>query len=133
MEQETQNKQTQEVQNLSDTKVNKDVKVNKFTQLISDNGDSVLKRRAGNLATTAEIAQQTLINDLKNKKATLELQLANLTDLAPNNKLDLTPSSESWDPNKWVTEVQNIKQQLYNLGIQLQLAQATYDEFFKLK
>ena len=60
------------------------------------------------------------------------LQLANLTDLAPNNKLDLTPSSESWDPNKWVTEVQNTKQQLYNLGIQLQLAQATYDEFFKV-
>lgn len=132
MEQETQNKQTQEVQNLSDTKVNKQSKFNKFTKLISDNGDNVLKRRAGNLATTAEIAQQTLINDLKNKKANLELQLANLTDLAPNNKLDLTPSSENWDPNKWVTEVQNIKQQLYNLDIQLQLAQATYDEFFKV-
>lgn len=132
MEQEVQNEQTQEVQKLSNEKVNKQSKINKFTQLISDNGDSVLKRRAGNLATTAEIAQQTLINDLKNKKATLELQLANLTDLAPNNKLDLTPSSESWDPNKWVTEVQNTKQQLYNLGIQLQLAEATYDEFFKV-
>jgi hypothetical protein len=132
MEQEVQNVQTQEVQKLSNEKVNNEVKVNKFTQLISDNGDSVLKRRAGNLATTAEIAQQTLINDLKNKKATLELQLANLTDLAPNNKLDLTPSSESWDPNKWVTEVQNTKQQLYNLDIQLQLAEATYNEFFKI-
>ena len=95
MDQEVKNEQTQEVQKLSDAKVNKQGKINKFTQLISDNGDSVLKRRAGNLATTAEIAQQTLINDLKNKKATLELQLANLTDLAPNNKLDLTPSSES--------------------------------------
>lgn len=129
MTQEEQSTQIQEVQNPSESK---QIKLNKFTQTISDNGDNVLKRRAGNLATTAEIAQQTLINDLKNKKATLELQLANLTDLAPNNKLDLTPSSENWDPNKWVTEVQNIKQQLYNLGIQLQLAQATYDEFFKV-
>ena len=129
MTQQEQSTQIQEVQNPSESK---QIKLNKFTQTISDNGDSVLKRRAGNLATTAEIAQQTLINDLKNKKATLELQLANLTDLAPNNKLDLTPSSENWDPNKWVTEVQNIKQQLYNLGIQLQLAQATYDEFFKV-
>ena len=129
MTQEEQSTQIQEVQNPSDSK---QIKLNKFNKTISDNGDSVLKRRAGNLATTAEIAQQTLINDLKNKKATLELQLANLTDLAPNNKLDLTPSSENWDPNKWVTEVQNIKQQLYNLGIQLQLAQATYDEFFKV-
>lgn len=132
MEQKVQNTQIQEVQNLSESTVNKQVKCNKFTQLISDNGDSVLKRRAGNLATTAEIAQQTLIDVLKNKKATLELQLANLTDLAPNNKLDLTPSSESWDPNKWVTEVQNTKQQLYNLGIQLKLAEATYNEFFKV-
>ena len=132
MEQEIQNTQNQEVQKLSDTNVNKQGKFNKFTRLISDNGDNVLKRRAGNLATTAEIAQQTLINDLKNKKANLELQLANLTDLAPNNKLDLTPSSENWDPNKWVAEVQNIKQQLYNLGIQLQLDEATYDEFFKV-
>lgn len=129
MTQEEQSTQIQEVQNPSESK---QIKLNKFTQTISDNGDNVLKRRAGNLATTAEIAQQTLINDLKNKKANLELQLANLTDLAPNNKLDLTPSSENWDPNKWVTEVQNIKQQLYNLGIQLQLAQATYDEFFKV-
>lgn len=132
MEQEVKNVQNQEVQNLSESNVSKQSKINKFTQLISDNGDSVLKRRASNLATTAEIAQQTLINDLKNKKATLELQLANLTDLAPNNKLDLTPSSESWDPNKWVTEVQNVKQQLYNLGIQLQLAESTYNEFFKV-
>lgn len=132
MEQEAQNSQIQEVQKTSESKVSKQVKLNKFTQLISDNGDSVLKRRAGNLATTAEIAQQTLINDLKNKKATLELQLANLTDLAPNNKLDLTPSSESWDPNKWVAEVQNTKQQLYNLEIQLELAEATYEEFFKV-
>ena len=129
MTQEEQITQIQEVQNPSESK---QIKLNKFTQTISDNGDNVLKRRAGNLATTAEIAQQTLINDLKNKKANLELQLATLTDLAPNNKLDLTPSSENWDPNKWVTEVQNIKQQLYNLGIQLQLAQATYDEFFKV-
>ena len=73
MEQEVQSTQIQEVQNPTEIKVNKEVKLNKFTQTISDNGDSVLKRRAGNLATTAEIAQQTLINDLKNKKATLEL------------------------------------------------------------
>ena len=45
-----------------------EVKRNKFAQLISNNGDNVLQNRADKLATTAEIAQQTLINDLKNKK-----------------------------------------------------------------
>lgn len=109
-----------------------EIKRNKFAQLISNNGDNVLKRRADNLASTAEIAQQTLINELKNKKANLELRLSDLTDLAPTNKMDLTPNSENWDPNKWVSEVQNIKQELYQLKIQLQLAEETYDEFFKI-
>lgn len=110
----------------------KEIKLNKFTQLISDNGDSVLKRRAVNIASTAEIAQQSLINDLKNKKANLELKLSDLTDLAPNNKMDLTPASDNWDPNTWVKEVQETKQNLYQVKIQLKLAQETYDEFFKI-
>ena len=45
---------------------------------------------------------------------------------------NLTPNSENWDPNKWVSEVQNIKQELYQLNIQLQLAEDTYKEFFKV-
>jgi hypothetical protein len=109
-----------------------EVKRNKFAQLISNNGDNVLQSRADKLATTAEIAQQTLINNLKNKKANLELKLIQLTDLAPTNKMDLTPNSENWDPNTWVSEVQNVKQELYQLNIQLQLAEDTFKEFFKV-
>lgn len=107
-------------------------KRSKFATLISNNGDSLLKNRADNLALTADIAQQSLVNDLKNQKANLELQLTELTDLAPKNKLDLSPNSENWDPNKWVAEVQNIKQALYQLNIQLKLAEDTYKEFFKI-
>ena len=111
---------------------NQTVKRSKFAQLISANGDNVLQNRADNLALTADIAQQTLVNNLKNEKAALELKLMQLTDLAPTNKMDLTPNSENWDPNKWVTEVQNIKQALYQLNIQLKLAEDTYKEFFKI-
>lgn len=46
--------------------------------------------------------------------------------------MDLTPNSENWDPNKWVSEVQNIKQELYQLKIQLELAEGTFKEFFKI-
>lgn len=107
-------------------------KRSKFATLISNNGDSLLKNRADNLALTADIAQQSLVNNLKNQKANLELQLTELTDLAPKNKLDLSPNSENWDPSKWVSEVQSIKQKLYKIEIQLQLAEETYNEFFKI-
>jgi len=110
----------------------KSVKTNRFVELISANGSDVLKRRAGSLATSAEIAQQTIVNDLKNKVASLELKLNDLTDLAPESNDSLRPGSKGWDPTTWATEVQNVKQQLYQVKIQLTLAEETYNEFFKV-
>ena len=110
----------------------KSVKTNRFVELISANGSDVLKRRAGSLATSAEIAQQTIVNDLKNKVASLELKLSDLTDLAPESNDSLRPGSKGWDPITWATEVQNVKQQLYQVKIQLTLAEETYNEFFKV-
>ena len=116
---------------MAEKKENTEKKTNKFVQLISSNGGEVLKRRAGSLATSAEIAQQTIVNDLKNKVASLELKLSDLTDLAPDSTDSLRPGSKGWDPTTWATEVQNVKQQLYQVKIQLTLAEETYNEFFK--
>lgn len=105
--------------------------MNKFTQMISSNGNETLIRRAKNIATNAEIAQKTLLNQLIQKKTTLQLQLDTTMDLAPKNSQDLTVASGDWNPETWVTEIQNIKQELYSIEIQIKLAQETYDEFFK--
>lgn len=105
--------------------------MNKFTKLISANGDSVLQRRAESVATTAEIAQSSIINKLKQTKAELELKITNLTDLAPDSKDSLKPCSDGWNAGTWARELQAAKQELYNVKIQLQLAQETYDEYFK--
>jgi hypothetical protein len=104
--------------------------MNKFQSLIANNGSEVLQRRASNVATTAEIAQQTLINSLKVQKAELENRIMNLTDLAPDTSDSLKPGTTNWDPTEWAKSLQDAKEQLYNTNIRLQIAQSTYNEYF---
>ena len=105
--------------------------MNKFTKLITEGADKTLQRRAEAVSTAAEIAQQNLVNKLKLEKSNLELKITNLTDLAPDSKDSLRPCDANWNPNTWVTDLQRAKQDLYNVTIQLEIAQKTYDEFFK--
>lgn len=104
--------------------------MNKFTEQISDTSNQTLKRRASAIAQGAELAQQDIINSLKKEHTELTLKIANLTDLAPDTNDSLRPGSKDWDANKWAQELQETKQKLYFLEIQLKLAQETYDEFF---
>lgn len=103
----------------------------KFQKLISSNNNEALIRRAESITTGAEIAQQNLVNSLKQKKIEIELKIANLTDLAPEDTTSLRPGSKDWDAQKWVSDLQSAKQDLYMLEIQLKLAEETYDEYFK--
>lgn len=103
----------------------------KFQQLISSNSNEALVRRAESITTGAEIAQQNLVNNLKQKKIEIELKIANLTDLAPEDTTSLRPGSKDWDAQKWVSDLQNAKQELYMVNMQLKLAEETYDEYFK--
>lgn len=101
-----------------------------FQRLISDNTSASLKRRAAQLATSAEIAQQNLVNALKQERTNIELRIASLTDLAPDSTDSLRVGSKDWDAVKWVKELQKAKQELYNVNIQLKLALETFDEYF---
>lgn len=104
--------------------------MNKFIQLISEGADKTLQRRAEAVATAAEIAQQSLVNKLKLEKSNLELKITNLTDLAPDSKDSLRPCDSKWNANTWVTDLQKAKQDLYNVTIQLKIAEDTYKEYF---
>jgi hypothetical protein len=102
----------------------------KFQEIISDNTNASLKRRAAQISTSAEIAQQNLVNALKQEKTNIELKIAGLTDLAPDTTDSLRPGSKDWDAVKWVKDLQTAKQELYQIDIQLKLAQETFDEYF---
>ena len=81
--------------------------MNKFTELISNNGNETLNRRASAIAQNAEIAQQDILNSLKKQHG-----------------------SKDWNPDTWAAELQETKQKLYFLEIQIKLAQETFDEYF---
>ena len=102
--------------------------MNKFSRLISDNGNGTLQKRAQSISTAAEIAQQNLVNALKQKKVELDLKITSLTDLAPDSTESIRPASKDWNAAKWVEELQAAKQELYFLKIQLKLAEETFDE-----
>lgn len=104
--------------------------MNKFTELISNNGEGTLVKRAKILAESAELAQNSLINKLKSTKAELELELDKLTDLAPETTDSLRPGSKNWNPEQWVKRMQEINEDLYNLEIQILLAEKTYKDYF---
>jgi hypothetical protein len=107
--------------------------MNKFTELISNNGEDTLVKRAKILAESAELAQNGLINKLKSTKAELELELDKLTDLAPETTDSLRPGSKNWNPEQWVKRMQEINEDLYNLKIQIEIAENTYNEYFAEK
>ena len=102
----------------------------KFQSLISDNTSASLKRRAAQIATSAEIAQQNLVNALKQDKTNIELRIAALTDLAPDTTDSLRPGSKDWDAVKWVKDLQEANQDLYQINIQLEIAEKTFKEYF---
>lgn len=102
----------------------------KFQELISDNTNASLKRRAAQIATSAEIAQQNLVNQFKQEKTNIELRIAALTDLAPDSTDSLRPGSKDWDAEKWVKDLQAARQELYQVSIQLEIAEKTFNEYF---
>ena len=104
---------------------------NKFIKLISDNGSGTLIRRAETISTAAEVAQQNIVNQLKQQKSQLEMKVINLTDFAPETTDSLRPGDKDWDAAKWAKELQETKEQLYDINIQLKIAEETYNEFFK--
>lgn len=104
--------------------------MNKFQKLIADNSSATLKRRAGSIATQAEIAQQTIVNQLKSKVTELELRVENLTDFAPETTESLRPGSADWNPSDWAVELQRTKWELYLAKEQFKIAENTYAEYF---
>lgn len=104
--------------------------MNKFKKLLSQGNDGIYERRVDALATQAEIAQQAIVNKLKQEKSKLEIELINLTDLSPETSDSLRPGSKNWNAQEWAKNVQRVKQELHTIGIQLDLAEETYEEYF---
>ena len=102
----------------------------KFLQMMSQNDSKALVARASQINVQAKIAQQNIIQNLKNEIAEVEIEIQNLTDFAPDTTQSLRPGVKGWQPTKWASDLQEAKTRLYELNIELKIAEATEKEFF---
>ena len=107
--------------------------MNKFESIVGNNSNAVLARRAGNLAKTARLSQQSLVNTLEAKKADIEGKIINLTDLAPTSKDSLAPGVTDFNAKEWVEKLQALKIEMYDLDISIKMAKETFAEYFEDK
>lgn len=102
----------------------------KFLQMMSQNDSKALVARASQINVQAKIAQQNIVQNLKNEIAEVEIEIQNLTDFAPDTTQSLRPGVKGWNPTKWAADLQEAKTRLYELNIELKIAEATEKEFF---
>lgn len=102
----------------------------KITKMICGNNKELLTKRVETLVSMLELNHSALVNDLKQTKTRLEMELEKLKDLGPTSTTSLTVETKDVDPQHWVKKVQGIKEDLYFTNIKLKLAEETTDEFF---
>lgn len=102
----------------------------KFLQMMSQNDSKALVARAGQINTQAKIAQENIVHKLKNDIANVEIEIQNLTDFAPDTTQSLRPGCKDWNPSKWASDLQDAKTRLYELNVELKIAEKTFEEFF---
>lgn len=103
---------------------------NKFTQNLKASHKDIIAKRAAILAEDAKDAQNDLITNLKKEVRLLETKLMNLEDLSPDTTITLRITPKDFDATQWVNELHNTKVQLSLKKIELDIATATYEEFF---
>lgn len=102
----------------------------KFLQMMSQNDSKALVARASQINVQAQIAQDNIVQKLKNDIAEVEIEIQNLTDFAPDTTQSLRPGVKGWNPTKWASDLQDAKTRLYELNIELKIAEKTKQEFF---
>ena len=102
---------------------------NKFVRAITGNGEGIIAARAAQLGLQAKLEQERLVNSLKSDLARVDGLIIRLTDLAPDSRDSLRPGN-GFSAADWVAKVQSAKVERASIKEALDIAVATYDEFF---
>lgn len=104
--------------------------MNKFVSTLSASNSSIKESRATILSEQTEIEASTMLQNLKKEKLTLQSKISQMTDLHPETSDSLRPGGKAFDPAKWIKDLHTCKMQLKLKQIELDEAQALYDEWF---
>ena len=102
----------------------------KFMEMLTNSSEAIKSKRGGIITTATENKQLQLINTITDEINECELQLERLTDISPENTYSLRPGGDNFDPNEWVLGVHNLKIDIYEKKITLEIAMKTYEEWF---
>jgi hypothetical protein len=104
--------------------------MSKFVKTLSASNAEIKEARAKMLADTTVLEVESFVQALKKEKLELQNKLANLTDLAPDNTYSLRPGSKDFDAKLWVRELHSTKMEIALKEMELEEAQAIYNEWF---
>jgi hypothetical protein len=105
--------------------------MNKFAQTLSASNADIKTTRAQALAETTVLEVESFIQSLKREKLQLNNKLNQLTDLAPDNTYSLRPGSANFNAAEWMRELHKTRMDIKLKGIELEEAEAIYNEWFK--
>lgn len=104
---------------------------NKFTDNLTSSSAAIKGQRAALISSNAQRAQEELLRKLTQESTDLQLQKMALSDIYPDSELSLLVTKNSFNADKWVSDIQNIEIKLLNKQVEINAAQKTYDEWFK--
>lgn len=107
--------------------------MNKFAQTLSSSNADIKQARAQSLSDSTVLEVESFIQNLKREKLQLANRLNNLTDLAPDNSYSLRPGSKDFKPAEWVKELHKTRMDLKLKTIELEEADAIFNEWFKVE
>jgi len=102
----------------------------KFIEELTLSNKQIKANRAKMICEDAKDAQEELLRQLNAEKRDLERKLLNLSDMSPDSQFSLRVTKDNFDAKAWVAEMQNLKVQLANKQVELELATATSREWF---
>jgi len=103
----------------------------KFEIMLEGSNQQIKSTRAKILMEMSMAAQEKIVRELREEKRTMELELMNLTDIYPDSELSLLVVKKDFDPRDVFEKIQDLKIRLTNKGIELKIAEDTYDEWFR--
>ena len=102
----------------------------KFNSLLNSSASTIKGVRAALVTETAQFEQEELVRTLGTQLRNKKNALLTITDIYPNSTLSLSVVKPEFDAKAWVRDIQNLKVEIANLKVELELAEETMTEWF---
>ena len=107
--------------------------MNKLERKLSADNRAVISARAKNAMDDCAAEMDTLIAKLEKNKRNAVKELTNLTDIGPDNTTSLRVVDESFNAERWIQQIHELKMEIRLADIEIKVALETKEEWFSDK